>query len=111
MNTIKSIPSVAKKIRYLRENNGFSTDDLATELKINSLDLEAIELGNKEADENLLERIALALRVPFSYLLEHRVQDNKSLNYLTRAIEKLSQNDHDELLQFAEFLRSVPKEK
>ena len=86
-------------------------DDLATTLKIEVPELEAIETGNAEADETLLEKISLTLQVPLSYLLDHRVQDSASLNYLTRAMEKLSHNDHDELLQFAEFLQSVPKEK
>ncbi len=111
MNSSASIPSVSKKIKYLRENNGLSLNDLASALQIASPALEAIETGNTGIDERLLEKIALTLQVPLSYLLEHRVQESNNLNYLTRAMEKLSQNDHDELLQFAEFLQSVPKEK
>lgn len=105
------IPPVSKKIRYLRENNGLSVNDLASVLEIKPETLEAIESGNADADENLLENIALNLQVPLSYLLDHRVQDSNSLNYLTRAMEKLTQNDHDELLQFADFLQSASKEK
>jgi transcriptional regulator with XRE-family HTH domain len=111
MSAITSIPSVSKKIKYLRENNGLSLDELAAALKIASPALEAIETGNAGVDQNLLEKIAHTLQVPLSYLSERRVQESDSLNYLTRAMEKLSQNDHDELLQFAEFLQSVPKEK
>lgn len=111
MNESTSIPPVSKKIRYLRENNGLSVSDLAAVLQIEATALEAIEAGNAEADESLLENIALNLQVPLSYLLDHRIQDSNSLNYLTRAMEKLTQNDHDELLQFAELLQSAPKEK
>ena len=110
MSAAASIPSVSKKIAYLRENNGLSMDDLAVALKIKISELEAIETGKAGADESLLEEISLILQVPLSYLLEQSVQNNDSLNYLTRAMEKLSHNDHDELLQFAEFLQSVPKD-
>jgi len=111
MNESISIPPVSKKIKYLRENNGLSVDELAAALKIDTSTLETIEAGNAEADENLLEQIALNLQVPLSYLLDHRVEDSNSLNYLTRAMEKLSHNDHDELLQFAELLQAAPREK
>lgn len=111
MNASASIPSVSKKIRYLRENNGLSLDDLAAAIEIASPALEAIETGDTGIDQSLLEKIALTLQVPLSYLSDQRVQESNSLNYLTRAMEKLSQNDHDELLQFAEFLQSVSKEE
>ncbi len=111
MNESITIPPVSKKIKYLRENNGLSVDELAAALGIDPATIETIEAGNNEADETLLEQIALNLQVPLSYLLDHQVQDNNSLNYLTRAIEKLSHNDHDELLQFAELLQAAPKEK
>lgn len=109
-NTTPS-PSVSKKVRYLRENNGLSTDELATALGITISQLDEIEAGSTQADNSLLEKIALTLQVPLSYLVEQNMQDNASLSYLTRAMEKLSSNDHDQLLQFAEFLQSAPKEK
>ncbi len=111
MNENTSIPHVSKKIKYLRENKDLSISKLAAKLNVKPSEIEAIENGDVVADEDLLERIALNLQVPLSYLLGHRVQDGSSLNYLTRAMEKLTQNDHDELLQFAELLESTPQEK
>lgn len=102
--------STSSKIVYLRESNGISQEDFAASLSIDLVTLAAIEEGTKP-DEKLLEKMALLFQVPLSYLTNETPLDDKSLNHLTRAMEKLSKNDHNELLKFAEFLQSVPRDK
>ena len=104
--TIENNNPLSKKIIYLRENNNISLEELSKSLGISVENLQEIESGKIVEDQKLLENISKVLQVPLSYLTEHQVVDDDSLNYLTRAMEKLSQDDHDELLQFTELLEA-----
>ena len=113
MNNTSDTSSVTvnQKIKYLRENNGLSIEDLAAATGVSASEIENIEEGNAEPQGKLLEMIAVKLQMPVSYFSRSNAVDQDSLNYLTRAMEKLSHSDHDELVQFAEFLQSVPEGK
>ncbi len=102
--------NAAQKIEYLMENNNLSINELAEASDIDVSELENMQGDSYILSEALLEKMAIIFQVPLSFLQEDSVQESNSMNYLTRAIEKLSKNDHDELVQFAEFLQSVPKE-
>jgi transcriptional regulator with XRE-family HTH domain len=101
----------SERFSYLRENNGLSSEEVAAAVAVTPDNVEAWETGNfDDLNKKTLETIAELFQVPFSYLTDCSVQEGDDVGYLTRAIESLSKNDHDEILKFTEFLQSVPRD-
>ena len=60
---------VGKRIRVLRENRGFSQEELASSSGLHRSHMGQIERGEANVTVRTLERIGLALRVPvFEFL-------------------------------------------
>lgn len=103
---------MSRKLVYLRESNDLTVEQVASHLGIKSTELSALEMGNSSKfDQKLLEKIATIFQVPVSYITDETVKDDASYGFLARAMEKLSQNDHDEIVKFADFLKSTPRGK
>jgi transcriptional regulator with XRE-family HTH domain len=104
--------AISNKLKYLRENNDLTIENISAHVGIQPAQLQAIEAGSENLlTQALLEKFANLYQVPLSYIIDQSVKDDNSYSFLTRAVEKLSENDHGELIKFAEFLKSMPSKK
>ena len=110
MNTQSKSFSLLDKVKYLCENHGFSENDLAEKYNIRLSDIEAVENSNLNDKEEIIKKLAAIFDLPINYFKLNENSSHDSIDYLTRAMKDLSENDHDELLKFSEFLESMPRE-
>lgn len=104
--------TVAEKLIYLRENNALKIEDVASKTGVNVEVLNALEAGKQNpGSDKIIEKLATYYQVPVSYITSKSIEDDKSYDFLTRAMERISKNDHDEIVKFAEFLKFNPRKK
>lgn len=112
MNARENKKEISEKLVYLRENNGLTVEEIAAHIGIQVKQLQDIEAGTGDfLNDQLIEKFSNVFQVPISYLTDCSVRNDNEYGFLARAIEKLSKNDHEELLKFAEFLKLSPRDK
>jgi len=93
--------------RVAREYLGLSQEEVAQQVGLPRPAVSQIEHGNRRVEAIELAKFAKLYQRPVSHFTgEEPVGEPPQLELLKRAAAKLSDQDRDEVLRFAEFLRS-----
>jgi transcriptional regulator with XRE-family HTH domain len=95
------------RLREAREYVNLSQQEVSDKTGIPRPSISAIENGKRGVDVSELERLASAFGLPASYFLSDTSTDEQppEMRALFRATSKLSDDDVQEVLRFAEYLR------
>jgi transcriptional regulator with XRE-family HTH domain len=98
---------LCERLRASREYLGLSQEEVAQQVGLPRPAISQIENGNRRVDAIELAKLAKLYQRPVSYFTgEEAVSEPPQLEMLKRAAAELSDKDRDEVLRFAEFLRS-----
>lgn len=95
------------RLREAREYLGFSQDEVSRKLGLPRPAVSQIEHGNRRVDAIELAELAKLYERPVSHFTgEEPVGDPPQIELLKRAATELSEQDQDEVVRFAEYLRA-----
>ena len=99
---------LGKRLREEREYRGFSQEDVASHLGVPRSAISLIESGSRRVSAEELGRLARLYQTTMESLAghSHEASQPESVRLLARAATDLSDTDRDEVLRFAQFLRS-----
>jgi transcriptional regulator with XRE-family HTH domain len=111
-NVEKTMAEIGSKLKEIREYLNITQQFVSEKTGIPRTAISAIESGKRKIDSVELTKLAKLYNHPVSYFLgeEERPLD-KTFERLYRAAGNLDDNDRQELLRFAEFLRHSGREK
>ena len=96
---------LGKRIKAAREETGLSQEQVAKQLGIPRSAVSQMESGNRRVEAIELGRMAKLYSKTLAFFsIENEGTD--SLAVLHRAVKELSDTDREQVLHFAEFLRS-----
>jgi transcriptional regulator with XRE-family HTH domain len=100
--------SLAERLRDTREYLGLSQQFVAAQTGISRSAISDIERGVRRVESLELKRFSKVYRYPVGYFLGEDVTeeaDAGTLNALTRVTGELTDDDREQVLRFATFLR------
>lgn len=99
--------SLARRLRVTREYLGLSQQFVADKTGISRVAISAIEGGKRKVAGVELQLLAKLYRYPVSYFLgeEPEAEQDPSLRLLARKMEDLTEEDKEEVMRFAEYIR------
>lgn len=98
---------LGERLRKAREYVGLSQEDVALHLGVPRTAVTQMEKGNRRIDATELSKLAALLQCSAAHLLGEAEEDGTgSFELLRRATSSLSEKDQEQVLRFAEFLRS-----
>lgn len=99
---------LGKRIKEEREYRGLSQDEVARYLGVPRSAVSLIESGARRVSAEELSRLAELYQTTMESLTGHGTEavEPESVRLLARATAELSPTDRDEVLRFAQFLRS-----
>jgi transcriptional regulator with XRE-family HTH domain len=106
--------NIGLRLKEAREYLGFSQDEVAKSLKIPRPAISLIESGERKVEALELKKFADLYQQPVDYFISGKSEvseGNKELAFLARTATKLTQEDREELLRFAQFLQAKSKGK
>lgn len=99
--------ALAKRLRESREYLGLSQEAVAESLGIPRASLSAIEAGKRKVSSIELRDLARLYRSSVEQLLGEQPEDDPVVGALYRTAKDLTEEDRQQVLRFAEFLRSA----
>lgn len=103
---------LGRRIREAREYLGLSQEFVADQLAIPRPSVSAMETGKRKVGSLELKELARLLKRPVSYFLgedDHEVESEETFRVLYRTARALSEQDREQVLKFAQFLRRAGK--
>lgn len=104
---------LGEKLKQAREYLGLSQDEVAAHLKVPRTAISLLEAGQRKVDSFELKKLAALYQRPISFFMgDDDASDAPKINeirMLQRAAQGLKQKDVEEVLKFAEFLKSRSK--
>ena len=101
---------IGSKLREAREYLGLTQQEVAESLGIPRSAISLIELGQRRLETTELKRLAELYRRPTSYFTgEQNVSQQEEIHVLMRKAEAMSEQDRQEILQFADWLLNREK--
>jgi transcriptional regulator with XRE-family HTH domain len=100
---------IGERLRKAREYLGLSQEEAATHLQIPRTAISLIESGQRKVDLLELKKLAALYQRPVGYFVgseEPKLPKVGDVEVLQRAANGLSAQDVQEVLKFAEFLKS-----
>lgn len=100
---------LGEKLRKAREYLDLSQDEVSKLIGIPRAAISLIETGQRKVDALELKEFARIYQRPVNYFTDDEIVAESSINrvdYLPRAFQDLSEKDREELIRFAEFLKS-----
>ena len=101
---------LGKRLREAREYLQLSQDEVASALSLSRPAISLIEKGERNVQAMELQRFAELYRQPISQFLgqsdETFTQLPPNIAHLARAASELTDDDREELLRFAQFMKS-----
>ena len=112
--------SFAQNLKYLRDINGITQDQLAAHLKVTRSTIAGYETKGKQPDYDMLCKIAAFFKVSVDFLIkgvdseecyipDYIVTKKISEHELTSAYRKLSKNSRQKLWEYLELLLLAEK--
>ena len=104
--TIQTI--LSKRIKQEREYRGLSQEEVARHLGVPRSAISLIESGSRRVSAEELNRLAKLYQTTMESLAgrDDEMAEPESVRLVARAAAALSATDRDEVLRFAQFLRS-----
>jgi transcriptional regulator with XRE-family HTH domain len=99
---------LGKRLREAREYLGLSQEQVADYLRIPRPSVSTIEAGKRRISFLELKRLADLYRRPLSYFSgDEEPEVDETTNALFRTTQELSSADREQVLRFAQFLRTA----
>ena len=99
---------LSTRLKEAREYRGFSQEDIARYLGVPRSAISLIENGSRRVSATELSRLASLYQTTMESLTAQDSEESEpdSVRMVARAAAELSVTDRDEVLRFAQFLRS-----
>lgn len=102
---------LGERLREAREYVGLSQEAVANELQIPRPSVSAMESGKRKVSMIELQHLARLYKRPYAYFLGEEddswQENDATVKALFRATRGLSEHDREQVVRFAEFLRSA----
>lgn len=101
--------ALGERLREAREYIGFSQDQVAKFLGVSRSALSLIESGQRKVDALELKKLAGLYKKPVGHFTGDEAEESpfgSDVKHLARKVSELSPDDREELVRFADFLRS-----
>jgi transcriptional regulator with XRE-family HTH domain len=101
--------NLANRLKEMREYLSISQEEVAHALKIPRSAVSLIESGERKVDALELKRFAELYRCSVEHFtgpVSANDDEDRKIAFLAKAAAKLTKADRDELLRFAQFLKS-----
>jgi transcriptional regulator with XRE-family HTH domain len=103
---------LATRLREAREYLGLSQEFVALQLGVPRASISALEAGKRKVSSLELRDLARLYKRPVTYFLAEKEETfgdsiDESVHALFRATKNLSEEDRQQVLRFAEFLRGA----
>jgi transcriptional regulator with XRE-family HTH domain len=102
---------LAERLREAREYLGLSQEFVARQTGIPRAAISAIENGKRRVEAIELAAFASLYKHPVTYFLDGALEEPAAVRAIARAATGLSDRDREEVLHFAQFLRSYGQAK
>lgn len=102
---IREWNALGTRLREVREYLSLSQQHVARATGIPRSAVSDIERGQRKVDSLELRKLARLYRYPVSYLLGDEPDEDEPATALARAVVDLTDEDRQEVLRFAQFLR------
>ena len=109
MSDERSVRAIlSRRLKEAREYRGLSQEEVARHLGVPRSAVSLIESGSRRVTAAELSRLARLYQTTMESLAGHdgEAAEPESVRLLARAASELSERDRDEVLRFAQFLRS-----
>jgi transcriptional regulator with XRE-family HTH domain len=107
--------ALAQKLRASRISLGLSQGQVAASTGLGRVAIAEIEAGRRKVSSLELASLAKALGQDVTYFIGEMATEERYastlVNYLARAAKQLAPQDQEQLLRFAEYLRSESKKR
>jgi len=108
----EAMTDIGNRLREVREYLNLTQQFVSEQSGIPRTAISAIESGKRKVDSIELAKLAKLYNYPVSYFLgEGDISQDETFAKLYRAAGNLDENDQQELVRFAEFLRHSVKQK
>jgi len=108
----EAMTDIGNRLREVREYLNLTQQFVSEQSGIPRTAISAIESGKRKVDSIELAKLAKLYNYPASYFLgEGDISQDETFAKLYRAAGNLDENDQQELVRFAEFLRHSVKQK
>jgi len=97
---------LAERLREAREYLGLSQQFVADQTGIPRLAISAMENGKRKVDALEIQALAGLYSYPVDYFLEGSLTVPATIRALAREASTLTERDQEEVIRFAQFLRS-----
>lgn len=100
---------LGNRIRQARKYRGYSQEDIASLLDISRSSISLMENGERKLDSMELKKLAEFFNVSVDDLIgesQTNIDYGEDIEMVARAAEDLTPDDREEVLRFAQFLRS-----
>ena len=116
MNPASNQLELAKKLRTSRLESGMSQAEAADAVGLSRVAVAEIEAGRRKVSSIELNGFAQAYSRPIEFLLGTKpvtdvVAGSPVMNHLARTAKRLTPEDQQQLLRFAEYLRSESRKR
>jgi len=101
------IQALARRLRESREYLGLSQEAVAERLGVPRASVSAMEAGKRKVSSMELRDLARLYRTSVEQLLGEEPDQDPVVGALYRTARNLTQEDREQVLRFAEFLRSA----
>lgn len=100
---------LGERLRKSREYLGLSQGEVAEYIKLSRPAVSNIEAGRRKVSTFELARLAQLYRKPYEYFLGEvpELPEDETTGALFRAARELSEDDKEQVLRFAQFLRNA----
>jgi transcriptional regulator with XRE-family HTH domain len=102
---------LAERLREAREYLGLSQQLVADHTRISRVAISAIENGKRKVEALELETLAALYRRPVTYFLDGALEEPAIVRALAREAAALTDRDREEVLRFAQFLKSYAQDR
>ncbi len=102
---------LAERLQRVREYLGLSQQFVADHTDIPRVAISAIENGKRKVEAIELEALARLYKYPVSHFLDGAVEESASIRALAREATSLTERDREEVLRFAQFLKSYGRSR
>jgi DNA-binding XRE family transcriptional regulator len=101
------IQALARRLRESREYLGLSQEVVAERLGVPRASVSAMEAGKRKVSSMELRDLARLYRTSIEQLIGEEPEQDPVVGALYRTARNLTQEDREQVLRFAEFLRSA----
>ena len=102
---------LAERLQSTREYLGLSQQFVADHTGIPRVAISAIENGKRKVEALELEALAGLYKYPVTYFLDGALDEPASVRALAREATSLTERDREEVLRFAQFLKSYGRSR